>query len=58
LSQHFPSPATLGGIAPTKAPPMTIRGTTTGTHARVSTAGPLSELELDLDTRLQTRWKE
>jgi membrane associated rhomboid family serine protease len=58
LSQHFPSPGTLGGIAPTKAPPMTIRGATTGAHARSSTAGPMSELELDLDTRLQTRWKE
>lgn len=58
LSQYFPSPATLGGIAPTKAPPMTIRGATAGANARASTAGPLSELELDLDTRLQTRWKE
>lgn len=56
LSQHFPSPATLGGIAPTKAPPMTIRGTTTGARARSQTGGPTSELELDLDTRLQTRW--
>jgi hypothetical protein len=56
LSQHFPSPATLGGVAPSKAPPLTIRGSTVGARARTSTAGPTSELELDLDTRLQTRW--
>lgn len=54
LSAHFPSPATLGGIAPTREPPLTIRGTTT--RARSTTIDPPSELELDLDTRLQTRW--
>lgn len=58
LSQHFPSPATLGGIAPAKAPPLTIRGSTVGARAQSSTAGATSELELDLDTRLQTRWEQ
>jgi membrane associated rhomboid family serine protease len=53
LATHFPSPATLGGLAPSKEPPLTIRGTT---RSRSSTIDPPSELELDLDTRLQTRW--
>lgn len=57
LSKHFPSPASLGGVAPAKAPPLTIRGSTIGAHARTSTAGAISEIELDLDTRLQTRWE-
>jgi membrane associated rhomboid family serine protease len=57
LSKHFPAPATLGGVAPAKAPPLTIRGSTIGAHARTSTAGAISEIELDLDTRLQTRWE-
>jgi len=58
LSKHYPSPATLGGVAPAKAPPLTIRGSTIGPQARTSTAGPTSEIELDLDTRLQTRWEQ
>lgn len=57
LSQHFPSPGTLGGRAPTREPPMTIRGTTRGAANRANpTTMPAGELELDLDTRLQTRW--
>ncbi len=55
LSTHFPSPATLGGIAPSREPPMTIRGTT-ASRARGSQSGAPSELELDLDTQLRTRW--
>jgi membrane associated rhomboid family serine protease len=53
LSAHFPSPATLGGIAPSREPPVTIRATT---RSRSATIDPPSELDLDLDTRLQTRW--
>lgn len=58
LSTHFPSPATLGGKAPNREPPMTIRGAT-GTRAprtRAALSGPTSEMELDLDTQLRTRW--
>jgi membrane associated rhomboid family serine protease len=58
LSAHFPSPATLGGLAPSREPPLTVRGATTrGSHARADPGTvPASELELDLDTRLHTRW--
>lgn len=56
LSLHFPSPATLGGIAPTREPPMTIRGSATGSRSRSGLSGPPSEMELDLDTQLRTRW--
>ncbi len=55
LSTHFPSPATLGGIAPSREPPLTIRGST-ATRGRGSLSGPASEMELDLDTQLRTRW--
>jgi membrane associated rhomboid family serine protease len=56
LSKHFPSPATLGGLAPSKEPPLTIRGATTrGAHGNPGTV-PASDLELDLDTRLHTRF--
>ncbi len=58
LSQHFPSPQTLGGLAPTREPPLTIRGSTTrgaGPRGNPATV-PASDLELDLDTRLHTRW--
>ena len=58
LSQHFPSPATLGGLAPNREPPLTIRGSTTrgaGPRRNPSTV-PASDLELDLDTRLHTRF--
>ena len=57
LSGHFPSPQTLGGLAPTREPPMTIRGATTR-GARGGNPGtvPVSDLELDLDTRLHTRF--
>lgn len=58
LSTHFPSPATLGGIAPTREPPLTIRGAT-GTarpRTRGALSGPPSDMELDLDTQLRTRW--
>ena len=57
LSEHFPSPQTLGGLAPNKEPPLTIRGATTR-GARGSNPGtvPASDLELDLDTRLHTRF--
>ncbi len=57
LSEHFPSPQTLGGLAPNKEPPLTIRGATTR-GARVGNPGtvPASDLELDLDTRLHTRF--
>ena len=58
LSQHFPSPGTLGGIAPNREPPLTVRGATTrGLHPRGNPATvPASDLELDLDTRMHTRW--
>lgn len=58
LSTHFPSPATLGGMAPSREPPMTIRGATTGMRSprRPALSGPTSEMELDLDTQLRTRW--
>lgn len=58
LSQHFPSPGTLGGLAPNREPPLTVRGATTrGTRPAGNPATvPASELELDLDTRLHTRW--
>jgi membrane associated rhomboid family serine protease len=54
LSNHFPSPRTLGGLAPNNEPPLTIR--TTRGPRRTGTINPPSVLELDLDTRLQTRW--
>ena len=56
LSTHFPSPSTLGGLAPTQQPPMTIRGTTGTPRSRGALSGPPSEMELDLDTQLRTRW--
>ena len=56
LSTHFPSPATLGGIAPTREPPMTIRGATGVLRSRGALSGPPSDMELDLDTQLRTRW--
>ena len=56
LSSHFPSPATLGGIAPTREPPMTIRGATGAPRSRGALSGPPSDMELDLDTQLRTRW--
>ena len=57
LSTHFPSPATLGGIAPTREPPVTIRGATMAPRPRGALSGPPSEMELDLDTQLRTRWE-
>ena len=58
LSEHFPSPQTLGGLAPNKEPPLTIRGSTTrGTRGNPGTV-PASDLELDLDTRLHTRFAQ
>ena len=56
LSTHFPSPATLGGIEPTREPPMTIRGATGTPRRPTAPSGPPSDLELDLDTQLRTRW--
>ena len=56
LSTHFPSPATLGGLAPTQQPPMTIRGATGAPRSRHALSGPPSDMELDLDTQLRTRW--
>ncbi|MDQ3189107.1 MAG: rhomboid family intramembrane serine protease [Pseudomonadota bacterium] len=56
LSTHFPSPATLGGIAPSREPPLTIRGSTGTPRTRGALSGPASEMELDLDTQLRTRW--
>ncbi len=56
LSTHFPSPATLGGLAPTQQPPMTIRGATGVPRSRPALSGPPSDMELDLDTQLRTRW--
>ncbi|MGH6611743.1 MAG: rhomboid family intramembrane serine protease [Burkholderiaceae bacterium] len=56
LSTHFPSPATLGGVAPTREPPMTIRGAT-APRTRGALSGPPSSMELDLDTQLRTRWE-
>jgi membrane associated rhomboid family serine protease len=56
LSTHFPSPATLGGIEPTREPPMTIRGSTGTPRRHTAPSGPASDLELDLDTQLRTRW--
>lgn len=59
LSQHFPSPGTLGGLLPSREPPLTVRGATTrgsrSTRANPGTV-PAGELELDLDTRMHTRW--
>ena len=57
LSQHFPSPQTLGGFAPSREPPLTIRGATTRGSRNPGTV-PASDLELDLDTRLRTRFLE
>lgn len=56
LSGHFPSPATLGGLAPSREPPATVRGAMTRRGAPSTV--PASELELDLDTRMHTRWLE
>ncbi|HVG05960.1 MAG TPA: rhomboid family intramembrane serine protease [Burkholderiaceae bacterium] len=56
LSTHFPSPATLGGVAPAREPPMTIRGATGAPRTRGALSGPPSDMELDLDTQLRTRW--
>ena len=59
LSTHFPSPATMGGMAPSQEPPLTIRGATGAPRAprtRGALSGPPSEMELDLDTQLRTRW--
>ena len=56
LSTHFPSPATLGGIEPTREPPMTIRGATGTPRRHTAPSGPPSDMELDLDTQLRTRW--
>ena len=56
LSTHFPSPATLGGIEPAREPPMTIRGSTGTPRRHTAPSGPASDLELDLDTQLRTRW--
>jgi membrane associated rhomboid family serine protease len=56
LSTHFPSPATLGGIEPAREPPMTIRGSTGTPRRHTAASGPASDLELDLDTQLRTRW--
>ena len=58
LSAHFPSPGTLGGLLPSREPPLTVRGATTrGSRSRGDPGTvPAGELELDLDTRLHTRW--
>jgi membrane associated rhomboid family serine protease len=56
LSTHFPSPATLGGIEPTREPPMTIRGSTGTPRRHTAPSGPASDMELDLDTQLRMRW--
>ena len=56
LSTHFPSPATFGGIEPTREPPMTIRGATGTPRRHTAPSGPPSDMELDLDTQLRTRW--
>jgi membrane associated rhomboid family serine protease len=58
LSAHFPSPGTLGGLAPSREPPLTVRGATTRGSASRAGPGtvPAGELELDLDTRMHTRW--
>ena len=56
LSTHFPSPAHLGGVEPTREPPMTIRGATGVPRSRGALSGPPSDMELDLDTQLRTRW--
>ncbi len=56
LSTHFPSPATLGGIEPTREPPLTIRGSTGTPRRHTAPSGPPSDMELDLDTQLRTRW--
>lgn len=59
LSRHFPSPGTLGGVLPSREPPLTVRGATTrGSRTTRANPGtvPAGELELDLDTRLHTRW--
>jgi membrane associated rhomboid family serine protease len=49
LSRHFPSPGTIGGLAPSQEPPMTIRGTTRG----AATLNPATVLDLDVNTRIR-----
>ena len=58
LSTHFPSPATLGGMAPSREPPMTIAAQPLACDHPASQRFPFppSEMELDLDTPLRTRW--
>lgn len=58
LSTHFPSPGALGGVAPAREPPLTIRGSTGTSRPRTGLSGPPSDMELDLDTQLRTRWTE
>lgn len=57
LSQYFPTPGTLGGLAPNREPPLTVRSTTRASSTRGNpTTVPAGDLELDLDTQLHTRW--
>jgi hypothetical protein len=52
LSTHFPSPSAIGGVARSSEPPMTIRATT---RSSPSTLDLTTELDIDLDSRLQSR---
>jgi membrane associated rhomboid family serine protease len=52
LSTHFPTPAAIGGMERSNEPPMTIRATT---RAAPSTLNVTTELDIDLDARLQRR---
>ena len=51
LSAHFPSPAAIGGMAPSHEPPMTIRPT----RSAPSTMNVTTELDIDLDVGLQPK---
>jgi len=47
LSTHFPTPGTIGGVAPSREPPMTIRG---ATRAAPSTLNVSTRLDIELDS--------
>ncbi len=51
LSAHFPSPATIGGMAPSHEPPLTIRPT----RSAPSTMNLTTELDIDLGGGLQPK---
>lgn len=48
LSAHFPSPTQLGGMEPSREPPLTIRGTTRGITRGPGTVRADGTLDIDL----------